>query len=64
MIHTSLRAIQDMENQLETKDIDQKPKLMQRNRRFLHMVPSLRTYVNKISFFFCLYKYIIQTQLV
>jgi len=52
MIHTSLRAIQDMENQLETKDIDQKPKFMQRNRRFLHMIPSLSTYVKQHLFFF------------
>jgi hypothetical protein len=63
MIHTSLRAIQDMENQLETKDIDQKPKFMQRNRRFLHMIPSLSTYVKQHLFFFCFYKYIIRTQL-
>jgi len=34
VIHTSLRAIQDMENQLEAKDIYQKPKFKERKRCF------------------------------
>jgi hypothetical protein len=41
VIHTSLRAIQDMENQLEAKDVYQKPKFKERKRCFLHMIPSL-----------------------
>jgi hypothetical protein len=57
VIHTSLRAIQDMENQLEAKNIYQKPKFKERKRCFLHMIPSLSIYN------FYIYKYIIQTQL-
>jgi len=46
-----------MENQLEAKDIDQKPKFKQKKRHFLHIIPSTITYNLYI------YKYTIQTQL-
>jgi len=60
VIHTSVRAIQDMENQLEAKDVYQKPKFKERKRCFLHMIPSQSVCVCVCV---CVYIYIIQTQL-